>query len=906
VSDPRFISSLIGTQSLFGTNRPVAHGGMDLSGYGMPGQMAGMFMTPFMSQMGMQAGMMPGQFQPIQNFYDQHQARMAALTQNTAMAAQREADRNQLHAMTRNALMLTSRGPLTGAQDRMAGDMADAVTKFLPTMAAMAPGMVDQMFGTRGSGTVFAMGAADASRLMAGPGGMTGLSPDQAAALAKQVHQQLYGPGANPSDMRGIGGAAAGQMMAEMSRRGLMGTDGATPGGGMDAASVGLFHSGRAAARVKEMAGAVSAMRDIFGDAGRGDAPMQELIAGLERLTQGGMATMDRNRMEDLVRRTHQMAKMSGVGMDAIHAMSGASAGRLEAAGVDRSMALDITNSSLAFATAYGQVGGGASPGWRKASKEKLMAMDQRLRETAAGSATAHQMGAIMMLGDQGLLTEGPALALYQAGKKGDFSGMGYLEPDKFSALLRSSGVSAGMANQALLDTKSTQEYIQRYRLQDVARDRQMDTDLKPMLSQLAQQSAGAVLEGRGLGRGLSGKAGSVIVEALTRMSEKTRGNATDRTDALILALEAGLGADGVAGLGANPAARKQALREMAVSGWNNLEEGIQTMPSLAGFEGANNLFALMSPKAAAQRRGVMAQAEARAGMSRALSGVGVGGPMQRLIDELTSGEPTDVKKLALRFFGSVDRADGIGALKTLFAGSSEKYKRLKVLGAESEKVASDMTLGDAERARKMEAINTESKKLEAELHTLTEGTDAGGAEKLAKEKGVSVLELLKGEKLDGTKLDEKDVAKARAMAGSSATAKAMGLSDEAGAIAKKAQLDELREKAAPNRKAALASLATVRDKLVAEGKRKGLFGTKTDAELTDEDLAKVGSDTLSDVDAPLRKMLTDKGIGLDEYKKAIEADEKHAKDRELSLRGELRLIPPDGAVITATGVPAP
>lgn len=906
MSDPRFASDLFGTRSIFGGYQPAAHGGFSFPGLGMPGQMAGMFMTPFMAQAGASAGMMPGQFQPIQNYYDQHLARQAALTQQTAMAAHNESEREHMRMMMRNMAGLTTSGPLTASQGRMIDDVAAGASRWLPMLTAVNPGLVDSLFGTRGSGSAFAMGAADASRMMAGAGGMTGMNPAQAAAFSSQVHQQIYGPGANLGDMRGIGGAQAGQMMAEMSRRGLMGTDGQMPGRELDPASVGLFHSGRAAARVKEMAGAVSAMRDIFGDIGRGDAPMQELIAGLERLTQGGMATMDKGKMENLVRRTHQMAKIAGVGIDAVAAMAGASADRLDAAGIDRSIALDITSSSMAFATAYGQVGGGGSPAWRKAGKEKLMAMDQRLREGAAGSAAAHQMGVLMMLGEQGALSGGPGKALYEAALRGDFSGMNYMEPDKFSAMLQGSGVSAGMANQALLNTKASQEYVQRYRLQDVARDRQMETDVAPVLRQLAQQSAGAVLEGRGLGRELSGAAGSTIVNALTRMSEKTRGNANDRTDSLVMALEAGLGPAGVASLGKNAAERKAALREMAIAGWSNIEQGAQTMDSLAGYEGAQNIFALMDPKAASQRRIVMAQAEARAGMAKAMSRLGTPGPMQRLMDELGTGK-ADASSLALRFFGSVSRADGIGALQEMFAGSSDKYKRLKVLGSEAERIAADTSMDPGSREKMLAAIRAESGKLEVELSTLTEGTDAGGAERMAKDMGVSLTELLQGKNFKGEKLDEAKVKEARAKAGMAATGKALGITAEAGDRAKAAALEELRSKAAPDRKAALAEVASMREKLIKAGRASGAFRDKADdADITDEELSKIKDDDFTGDMTNLRATLKDKGIGLDEYKKAVEADAKSAKDREMTLRGELRLAGFDIASIAATGVPGP
>lgn len=904
MSEPRFTEGLHSYQSIFGGYRPVSHGQLDLSGFGLPGQLGGMFLLPRLNAMGAEAGMMPGQFQPIQNLYDQHMALRQAQIQNTAMEALREQDKMRMQHMLRQGAGMLSTGPLTASQGKMLNDMAGMGSKWLPMVATMAPGTVDAMFGTRGSGTVFGMGAADASRFMVGAGGITGLEPAGAAAMSEQVYKQLYGHGANLQSMRGIGAGSAGQMMAEMSRRGLMGMDGAAPGN-LDAAGIGSFHSGRTAARIKEMAGVVSAMRDIFGDMGRGDAPMQELIAGLERLTQGGLSSMDSNRMESLVRRTQHMAKMAGVGIDAVATMQSASAARLEAAGIDRSMAADVVNSSMSFATAYGQVGDGGVGAWRKAGKEKLMAMDQRLREQAAGSAAAHQMGAIMMLGEQGAL-KGPALALYQAARGGDFSGMRYMAPEDFTRMLQASGVSEGMANQTLLNTRVTQEYVQRYRLQDVVRDQQMETDLAAPLRNLLGNGVRSTLGSMGLA-GKESAVGSILFDALGKMSGATRANGANRTEALVLALEAGLDGGTLKALGGTADARRSSLRQLAISGWNSMENDIGTLPGLAGYESAHNIFALMSPETQRQRRIVNAQVESRAAMSQAMAGMGIAGPMQRIIDEITSGRDVDVKTLATRFLGSADRGDAITALQKVFAGSSEKYKRLKVLGADAERVAGDTGLTDAQRAARMSAISEERNKLAAELHTMHEGPQFGEAEKLAQSLGVSVMELLKGETFSGRKLDAGKVDMARAMAGSRATLAAVGLTPETAKIVRKTTMDSLLEKAAPNRKQAMADADKLRTSLIAAGRKAGLFKDRLDDALTDEDLDKVAGPGSDDTSlASLRSTLRDKGIGLGEYRKAVEDDEKAAKARELSLKGELRLINPGRAEVSATGVPSP
>src|SRR5476649_2789474 len=64
---------------------------------------------------------------------------------------------------------------------------------------------------------------------------------------------------------------------------------------------------------LKSYTAAIAAVRDLFGDNGRPNAPMRELIAGLEALTAGAVGQIDPGRLNGLVRNTYNLAKQTGI-----------------------------------------------------------------------------------------------------------------------------------------------------------------------------------------------------------------------------------------------------------------------------------------------------------------------------------------------------------------------------------------------------------------------------------------------------------------------------------------------------------------------------------------------------------------------------------------------------------------
>jgi len=78
----------------------------------------------------------------------------------------------------------------------------------------------------------------------------------------------------------------------------------------------------RTAAAVKKYAGAVDAVREIFGDSGNPNAPMPALLAALDQLTQGANFQMDAKNVEIALRQMQVTAREAGIGFEQMAGMS--------------------------------------------------------------------------------------------------------------------------------------------------------------------------------------------------------------------------------------------------------------------------------------------------------------------------------------------------------------------------------------------------------------------------------------------------------------------------------------------------------------------------------------------------------------------------------------------------------
>jgi hypothetical protein len=872
-----------------------------IMGQGPLAQAASMGLMPIVMNWLGRLGMVPGQMFPSQNLQEQFTARRLVQQQQDAMRTAMAADQEQMRRQLAGLFRLVSPGnQLSPEQSGLVNNLAASGMRLLPYIAPFAPGLVDQLFGTRGSAGLMAMGMAQGWRLMADARGVTGMMPgSEIGAISGQVFNQLLGPGAAVAQMRGFGGASLGQMFNELSQRGLIGepTFGG-PGGPANAQAMRAMQSGHVASRLKEMVGAVSAMRDIFGDMGRPNAPMAELIAGLEALTQGGLHRLDRNRLEMLLRNTQQMANLTGVSMQAVAGMQMQAGQLADAMGVNRTLVPGIVNQSMAMATAYGQLAG-ATPAWNKASKEQMMLLEQRLLVGAAGSDLNNQLGAIARLGDAGLLKQGTqAFAYYQAIKRGDASGVAFMQPGAFMQMLQGSGVNQAAASSVLVQTEANAEAGARYNTTQMTRRMQRELEIAPLLEFGFQQAALRQAPGN---TALAVRASRLAQETLFGMKENVLASPGLRADALVTSLKNKLTPDEQRALGGDAG-----LRVLANNGWADLQELFRTTPGLEMY-GNSPINAISANSNAVFRRAdvLTAQADARARNARALSGLNVG-PLRRLMDELARSDGTNLERLAAVFAGGIDQAKLLGQLQGPLGDIGRDYARLENLNRQAEILAANDSLSPDVRNKLMQSLNRERDVLGRDMATRVHGTDMPGAVKMAEKLGVSLDELLTGESLDGRALPGNLVKEARSKAGAYATSQAMGFTPERAEIVRRQKMSELNKLAAPDREGTLRKLEEVRRRVATRAAGPGGSADKMTPEDVDRQFrAALEGGKIQDIN-PLGSRMIDilrsSGMSLDEAIAGIRADQKREEDRQITVTGKLELIGNNQAKIQARG----
>lgn len=363
-------------------------------------------------------GMQFGQFSPQINLYDQFRQRSAFQMQMQAVNDASKLDQNSYEQVFRGFANLT--GTPFGLRERAAaGSLAKDLSAFMPLLTQAAPDLADRLYGSRGSAAVMAQRMAMGSRYMADPlSGNVGMTGSSLKAITERVFESLYGEKANVQEMRGITAGQSGAMFDEMARRGLISSAPKTltelsknTGKTVDElmnmkdfnTNVQQFEANRIVDKLKSMSGAVAAMKDIFGENGRPDAPMSEIFNALQKITQNNLSSMAPGQVERLVRNASNAARISGMGLEGMMANIAAAGQSADRLGLDRSFAPGIATNSALFASAYSSVFGNAR-GFGLMDKERAMGIGRELNAAAIASTPANSLAALMRLADSGAI----------------------------------------------------------------------------------------------------------------------------------------------------------------------------------------------------------------------------------------------------------------------------------------------------------------------------------------------------------------------------------------------------------------------------------------------------------------------------------------------------------------------
>jgi CRISPR type IV-associated protein Csf3 len=525
--------------------------------------MLGMLGGPLLSGLFAKAGYAPMGLGHDRNVYDTLQAQRYQRQMMDLQKKSAEMDRDSWISTMRGIAHMTGT-PWGAEQMRASRSLTDAMVNASPMLNIMMPDMMDEMAGPSGSEGVMAGKMMSAGRYRIDPvTGRMGQDPEQVQALSSQMFKDLYVAGGG-RDTQGFSAGQIGGLYEQLALRGMLKGSRGSPLdrlGGLDSATLRdaasrqnvdigddadvknlspsntekmlgdseiskklqSFDATKTTNSLKGYLKAVAAVRDIFGDLGRPNAPMSELLNALEQLTNGSVGQVNPGRLDSMVRMTHQLAQTTGVSLDAALMLQQHASSRAAQLGVEPIFGVQATQGALAFGGAFRAGGYGADPAWGKYTADQMQQLDANLRVNAAASRQANRFGLALRLGetynyDSNTEAGGLIAGLRSAKDTGQdsftFKGAdGKEQTRKFSDVSEGeflrifgdpnnkTGLNQHDVESMLGQKFANRQYVESGGITGIVRQNQMDGDVKPWL----QRTLGGFLAGE-LGRhGITG-----------------------------------------------------------------------------------------------------------------------------------------------------------------------------------------------------------------------------------------------------------------------------------------------------------------------------------------------------------------------------------------------------------------
>jgi hypothetical protein len=723
-------------QQLAGGFAPVASGRQHVPMTGLegipfmnqPGLMGigmQMFVAPQLQKLMGNYGMSPMGLGHDMNIYDVMRNQQFTQAQHAAMAMASESDRSN-YMQTFRGMAAIAGTPWGAQQRRAARQLTDTAGALSPMLVEMFPELMDQMGGMRGSATVMANRMMLGSRYRMDPiTGRMGQTAETVGAMSNKIYEDLYNQG-DLSAMRGITAGQLGGMYDELTRRGMiMGPQrsirqrtmdalqdyGATDRGGLEAAALkqGVtlpadikdistedldkmrldpaiadrlrsFDAERVKRSLKGYVDAVGAVRDIFGDAGRPNAPMAELIAALETMTQGGVGKIDPGRLNMMVRTTSELARQSGMTLDAAMAQQQHIAGRAQQLGIDPIHAVAANQGAMAWGGAFRAQGGSAVPAWGRMNADQMQQLDANLRIQAAASEQAQRLAVMMRVRDRvgGFAAGSEAEAMAEAIRSGQTEYMygnqmksTLMTGDQFGDIMLNAqgrngqnlGLDEGTLASMLGQRFTNEEMIERYNIGGQVRRQQVQETRQwtgeRFSEALAQRLRGAGMDTRDAQR-IADRASGRISDRVGRMSQSDFADTTTRNAQMATIIQEELGAAGGADFIQQKGLTEDWFQLSANYSYGYVNRAIRSGDK-AHFRSFQNMQATMNEETGSLATRNAVQARFDAETADALQPLGRGTMLQRAVQYLQdAGErgEGDFKGLISKAFGGVDNAE--------------------------------------------------------------------------------------------------------------------------------------------------------------------------------------------------------------------------------------------------------
>ncbi len=764
---------------------PIASGIDPTPMYGMEGMpmpfgadprmaLAGQFiLAPKMREMMGQSGFAPMGLGHDQNVYDTYRKQQYTQMQQKVVMEAAARDRENVFRTFRGMSAMSGIG-FGADQRRAANSLADMTTMAAPIMASMNPDLLDQLGGSRGSAAVMAKRMMDAGRYRMDPlSGRMGMSPDSVAKMSGQIYDDLYLRG-DPRDMGSVTAGQAGALFGELQNRGMVyGSPGTTrqrayaavgelgrgnpgelaaaakrqgvqvPGDfqkispedldklTLDESVAGrlrTFDADKIKRSLKSYAGAVSAMRDIFGDMGRPNAPMQELMGGLEAMTMGSMSQMDPARAGQIARQTHNLAKQTGVTMDSAMVLQQHAGARAQQLGLEPIFAVHATQGALAYGGAYRAQGHAAHTAFGAFNADQMTQLDANLRLQASGSNMANQLGTAMRLREQGAFKKGSDAERFTTAvmsgvnefvdARGKTRSLN-MNQNEFMEMMQREGIDDGTVRDMLDQRDTNREQVDRYGITNIVRKEQGVGEMNPLVSLRMGETLNQRLRATGKltddqVRAAIDKASPGAAKRIMGMSTEKFARTGERETEIARILEDELkGTDAGGVLAAmSQEDRGKFLRTTASQFYGNMDRFVK-QSGYRGMGSFQNVHRSMNQDVMQEAERQQLQARFTGEMQEALSPLGRGTAMSRAIDamqELRPGDAAGMQNVMMKAFGGVDTKDINMALQKPLAALAEKKKQVEQLMARVGR-----TTNSEEKTRLMGELDGLMKELKAQ-----------------------------------------------------------------------------------------------------------------------------------------------------------------------------------------------
>jgi len=368
-----------------------------------------------------------------QNLYDQMRNRqlLFASRQATSMSAALDQE-NQMRTM--RGLFRAGGEPFDAGQRQFSRSVTRGLTSMSPFLAETQQGaaFLESMGGMAGSAAVLSRRLFDTGRYQIDPvSGQFGLSTQSVNAMTRDIYQTAM---RQPSRFGSMTAGQLGDMYGQLQSRGMT-TMGGNPmntmmsldpsmlasaakrqnvsmSGGVSSLSVKdvdkllgddqvanklrAFDSVKVKQTLEGYSKAIDAIKDIMGDNGEHNAPMQKIFSALEEMSMGSMNRMGASRVSQMIGQTYAISKRVGMPIENVLALQRHGADVAARLGLDPSFAMGAAQQGMLANGAYRNMGLGQQNYFGAMNVNEFTQAGANSYLTASASQSAKNLAAIV------------------------------------------------------------------------------------------------------------------------------------------------------------------------------------------------------------------------------------------------------------------------------------------------------------------------------------------------------------------------------------------------------------------------------------------------------------------------------------------------------------------------------